>query len=53
MTRERIAGLLFLVTAGIFLSLGLRGTPRNNAYIGVSVAFLALGLGALKRSRLP
>lgn len=51
MKNARVAGLLSLVAAGLFLSLGLRGTPRNTAYIGLGVAFLALGLGAMKRSR--
>ena len=41
MKYARVAGLLFLVAAGLFLSLGLRGTPRNTAYIGLGVAFLA------------
>ena len=41
-----------MVCAGfVFLLLAFNGAPRNNAFLGLGVVFVALGAARLRRAR--
>ena len=49
MNPRLVSALLFLLSAAIFLVLGLRAAPRNAAFIAVGVAFAIFGLVRLRQ----
>ena len=50
MNLKRFAGVINLIAATIFLSVGLLGRPMKGFYIAIGVVFLLLGIVRLKQS---
>ena len=49
MSLQRLSAILFYLAASVFLFVGLRGDPRQTAFIVLGVVVLVLGGARLRR----
>jgi hypothetical protein len=50
MNLKRVAGVINIIAATVFLSVGLLGRPMKTYYIVIGVIFLLLGIVRLKQA---
>lgn len=50
MNLKRLAGVINLIVATVFLAVGLLGRPMKGFYVAVGVVFLLLGIVRLRQS---
>ncbi|HET9426127.1 MAG TPA: hypothetical protein VFO55_12200 [Gemmatimonadaceae bacterium] len=50
MNFKRVAGIINLIAAVIFLTVGLMARPMNGFYVAVGVIFLLLGIVRLRQT---